>query len=511
MMRPVFPMAADLLEQTRRERDFYLRLLALDAQSEPEPFLKEALSLVVELTGAERGYLELRDEHDDAADAWSAENCSEDQLSSIRSQISRGIIAAALASGETVVTQSALLDERFNLRDSVQRAQIQGVLCAPIGGRAALGVVYLQKRGEPGSFCDADRRNAEIFAAHLAPIAERVFLRRRMAAQKDAMREIRARYRVEGIVGRSTALADAIRQAMHAAPTDVNVLLTGDSGTGKTQLARAIHANSPRAGGPFVEINCAAMTKDLIEKELFGSAGKAYTGAPDRDAPGKVAAAEHGTLFLDEIAEIPFESQSKLLQLLQSRTYFMVGGTTPISADVRLIAATNTDLDQAVRERRFREDLYYRLQVLPVRMPTLRERASDVPELAKTLLSTIRERHRFPSLDLSPAALRSLEAAEWPGNVRQLENAIEAAAIRASGAGVSRIEPHHLFPGRPATTDSCDDSKLSWQEQTRRFQRTVLERALEENDWNVTETAKRLDLARSHVHNLILAFGLKRR
>jgi len=496
------------LDQIRRERDFYRRLLDLGAQTELEPFLKEALSLVVALTGARQGYLELREESSDDA-WWMAHALSEAEVVDARSKISRGIVAEALASGATVVTEAALLDDRFRERRSVGMHRIGAVLCAPIGGNARLGVLYLHGHQQPGSFSEEDRAHAEVFARHLAPLADRLLARRRIACREDATRELREKYRLDGIVGRSPALAEAIQQAMLAAPLDVNVLLTGESGTGKSQLARAIHLNSPRASRPFIEINCAALPHNLIESELFGARAGSHSEAR-RDLPGKVAAAKGGTLFLDEVAEIPFESQSKLLQLLQSRHYYPLGATEPVEADIRLIAATNTDLDAAVRDRRLREDLRFRLEVLPVRMPSLRERKSDFPSLAGALLERVCSRNRLPRLDLSPGAVRAIAEADWPGNVRQLENALEAAAIRAAGLRGTRVEAGHVFRER-ATQDDDRPELLSFQDQTRRFQRDLLRRTLDETDWNVTEAAHRLDLARSHVYNLIRAFDLIRR
>jgi Nif-specific regulatory protein len=310
------------------------------------------------------------------------------------------------------------------------------------------------------------------------------------------------------VVGRSSALANAFQQAALVAPLDVNVLLTGESGTGKNLLARVIHDNGPRSTAPFVELNCAALPESLIESELFGALRGAHSTA-QRSVEGKVAAAKGGTLFLDEIGEIPLLAQAKLLQLLQSKQYYPLGSAHPVVADIRLIAATNSDLAEAVSERRFREDLFYRLQILPIRMPSLAERREDIPDLARHFCVSAFDRHGLARLDLSPGALLALDAVDWPGNVRQLAHAIEAAVIRAAGEGARRVERHHVFPDLRGEAAGGDDS-LSFQEATRRFQRELLLKTLSETSWNVTEAARRLDLARSHVYNLIKAFGLER-
>jgi Nif-specific regulatory protein len=496
------------VKRLRQERDLYARLLSLGTREDLEPFLEEALALVVEVTDSDQGFLEVR-----AADAeegepswWMAHACSSAEIDDIRRATSRGIIAEALATGETVVTPSATLDPRFRDRGSVREGRIGAVLCAPIGGTAALGVLYLQ-RGN-GTFSEESRARAEVFARHLAPLADRLLVRRRVRHRSDPTQPHRAKLRLEGVVGHSAALAEVLRLAALVAPLDVNVLLTGDSGTGKSQLARVIHQSGPRAARPFVELNCAALPESLVESELFGALPGAHSTA-QRALPGKVAAAEGGTLFLDEVTELPAPAQAKLLQLLQSRTYYPLGASRPVQADVRLIAATNTDLEEAVREKRFREDLFYRLQVLPIRLPGLAARVEDLPELAAHLVERASERHRLPRLALSPGARDAILAAEWPGNVRQLAHALEAATIRAAGEGAARIERRHVFPESGARGPQGDEG-TTFQEATRRFQRDLLRRVLDETAWNVSEVARRLDLARSHVYTLIKACGLER-
>jgi len=224
---------------------------------------------------------------------------------------------------------------------------------------------------------------------------------------------------------------------------------------------------------------------------------------------GKLAAAEGGTLLLDEIGELPIGAQAKLLQLLQTKQYYPLGASQPRTADVRLIAATNADLEAAIQSGSFREDLYYRLAVLQVRVPALSERPADVPDLARSFCARACEQHGLKRLQLSKAALRAVEAAEWPGNVRQLEHAIEAAAIRAAGLGAAQVEPRYLFPAE-VTSEVPEQEAATLQEATRRFQAEHVRKILAETGWNVSEAARRLDVARSYLYKLISGLGIER-
>jgi Nif-specific regulatory protein len=500
----------------RRERDLYLRLLRLSEQNDLEPFLRDALELIVEVTGAEHGLLELHDPEDAQPNGngngpggrrWTfVHGLSDGEAESVRRCFSQGIVASALATGTTIVTASASEDPRFRDRESVQMAHIDAVVCAPIGGFPPLGVVYLQGRVEPGAFDEEDRAAAETFARQVAPLADRLLALRRRRDESDPTRPLRAELRTTGLVGRSKALARVMREAALVAPLDVTVLLSGESGTGKSLFARLIHENSPRRNAHFVEINCAAIPESLLESELFGALPGAHSTA-SRRMEGRVATAEHGTLLLDEVVELPLGAQAKLLQLLQSKTYYPLGSSRPYTADVRVIAASNADLQAAVVARRLREDLYYRLQVMPIRIPALAERREDVPELADWFCAQAVERHRLPQVRLSPGARRALHIAEWPGHVRQLEHCVEVAAIRAAGEGALQVEHAHLFPSSAHVTDV---GQRTFQECTRRFQAKLVRDTLEESGWNVVEAARRLDIARSHLYNLINAFEIER-
>jgi Nif-specific regulatory protein len=508
-------------DRVRRERDLYRQLLDLGHEREIEPFLKKALALIVEVVGARRGYLELRDEGSggEAALFWEAGGCTDDDVAEIREAFSRGVIAEAIATGKTISTASALLDPRFKARGSVRRNRIEAVLCTPIGTTPPIGVVYLQDRIASGPFSEEDQTTAGIFARHIAVLADRLLVLRRRREERDATIPYRRALRAERLIGRSRALASVLRQVAEAAPNNLGVLLTGPNGTGKTQIARIIHDSGPRASGPFVELNCATLAEPLFENELFGAVQGAHATA-SRKVDGKVTAADGGTLFLDEVGEIPLTAQAKLLKLLESKEYYPLGASRPSRADVRIIAATNADLEAAVERRAFRQDLFYRLEELPIRVPALSERREDIAELVVHFCEATCEAQKLPRVTPSAGALFAAEAAEWPGNIRQLANAVRRAVIRAAGDGLSQIERRHLFPddeGRRATPDgnrpsSPDgDAPLTFQEATRRFQSDLLRRTLEDTNWNVTETAERLDLTRSHVYNLIKAFGLGRR
>jgi Nif-specific regulatory protein len=496
----------------RRERDLYLRLLSLGQQIALEPLLHEALALVVEVTEAHQGYLELYDDDSPANQPrwWIAHGFSRGEIAAVRGAISKGIIAEAIASGRTIATASAKDDPQFRDLQSVRLSRIEAVVCAPVGADPPRGVLYLQGQRRRGMFSESDVARAEIFARHLAPFVDHLAAGERRRVEQDPTRPFRDKLRLEGVIGHSAALAAVFKEIACVAPLNVSIVLAGESGTGKSHLARLIHENSPRAHRPFVELNCATIRPEIMESELFGHRKGAFTGA-DRDKDGLFTRAEGGTMFLDEISEIPISAQAKLLQVLQSGHYRPLAQEDAAlrHANVRVIAATNTDLPAAVAAGRFREDLYYRINVVTVRVPSLAERRGDVVELAVHLCGAACSRHELPHLELSGGARRAIETAEWPGNIRQLEHAVELAAIRCAAEGSRQIERHHVFPERHGEA-APGNRPASLQEATRSFQAELLRQTLEETEWNVLEAAQRLDIARSHVYRLMHAFGIER-
>jgi DNA-binding NtrC family response regulator len=490
------------------ERDYYRRLLDLGGRDELGPLLEAALGLAVEITGAECAYLELHE--DDAAGArrfWRAHGLNAEGLDAVRASISRGIIARAIAVGETIETDSAKDDDRFADFGSVREHAIRAVLCVPIGRSPPIGSLYLQRSDRVGGFSALDRDRIELFARQLTPLADRLLAQDASGrAPIDHTREIRTRFSCPELVGRSESLAHVLQQAALVAPLELDVLITGPSGTGKTALARAIVVNSKRATGAFVPLNCAALPDTLFESELFGAERGAHSTA-SKKMPGKVMAAEGGTLFLDEVGELSLAAQAKLLHLLQAREYHPLGATTAVRANIRIISATNADLRQRVAERRFRDDLYYRLHVLPIEFPALIDRREDIPAIAEHIVSETCKRHGFHKIGLSRRASLACREAAWPGNIRELAHALEAAVVRARGGASDVVLEHHVFPAAERT----GAGPPSFHEATRQFQRRFLLECLEANDWNITETARQLDLARSHVYSLIQANGLARK
>jgi Nif-specific regulatory protein len=496
------------LDSLRRERDFYRALVGFAGQEDLQLLLREAVDVLVARSGAREAVIEvMQDDGVDVTPCTAAHGCDGARLAAISTYISRGIISEAVATGESVVTANATEDPRFHDFASVRRAKVEAVLCVPIGRDPPIGVIYLQGKQGCDDFQPYDRhlqRDIEVVARALAPVVERLTAKAGMLASPPALAVV-AGDPFSAVRGRGSALTEVLARLRLAAPLDIHILLTGASGVGKTLIANAVHIASRRQAARFVEINCAAIPDNLLENELFGAEVGAHSSVPRGGIKGKVEAAEGGTLFLDEVAEMSLGAQAKLLQLLQSKTYYRLGGAESRRADIRIIAATNVNLKVAVAERKFREDLYYRLQVLETRIPSLAERPEDVVPLAAGFLRQAIERHQLSHKTLSPGAIRAIQAAEWPGNVRELANRIEAAAIQAHLRAGDLLEARDIFADAPVEGDTD-----TMQGATRRFQRKHLLAVLTSTDWNVLEAARVLDVSRSQVYNLIRGLELKR-
>ena len=491
-----------------RDRDFYRDVVRLSKQANLQLLLVEVSRLVELRTGAREAYVEVVAEEGAVNQSHVATvGCAEARASEIRTLVSRGILGEAVATGRTVVTADARTDPRFSDLESVQRQSVEAVLCVPIGSDPPIGAIYV--RGQAGTveftpFSQAIVDDIELLASSAAPNIERLLRQNGLVSLPPHRTELDDPA-FAGVVGRSNAMREVVGRLKLAGPLDIHLLLSGPSGSGKTVLARAVHMASNRKHAPFIELNCAAIPENLLESELFGADAGAFSSVPRGGLKGKVEAADGGTLFLDEIAELSVVSQAKLLQLLQDRHYFRLGSTIQRTADVRIVVATHVDLASAVAERRFRQDLYFRLKVLEIKVPSLAERSEDILPLSVHFLEQTARKHGWHGKSFAPSALRQLAAMEWSGNVRELAHRIESALVDATLRGSNVVERRDLLPSQ-----SDNGEALTLQEATRSFQAKHVRAVLDSTDWNVLDAAHILDISRSHVYNLIRAFELRR-
>ena len=313
------------------------------------------------------------------------------------------------------------------------------------------------------------------------------------------------------IVGKSYAIRALIDRIEKVAPTDARVLITGENGTGKELVARAIHRQSPRAKQPFVEVNCAAIPSELIESELFGHMKGSFTGAVT-DRAGKFEQANGGTLFLDEVGDMSLAAQAKVLRVLQDGQVTRIGGAKPIAVDVRVLAATNKTVEDEIAAGRFREDLYYRLNVVPLQVPPLRERREDIPLLVVHFVATLSSREGMAPRAIAPDAVERLVELDWPGNVRELRNTIERLLILAAGPRITAADVDRLVGRRAVETTGLGSLTeiRTFEEFKQAAERAYLLAKLREFDWNVSETARALEMPRSNLYKKIERYALVR-
>ncbi|HAX42174.1 MAG TPA: sigma-54 dependent transcriptional regulator [Bryobacteraceae bacterium] len=344
----------------------------------------------------------------------------------------------------------------------------------------------------------------------LAVLLQRAFEHRDLLAEVQTLRAtIDRKYGFSAIIGSSPVLLNVLDLAVRAAGSDSTVLIHGETGTGKELLARAVHCNSGRRDRPFVCINCGAIPRELLESELFGHTKGSFTGAMAHK-PGKVESAHTGTLFLDEIGEMPLELQVKLLRLIQQGEIEKIGAVAAIPVDVRIIAATHRNLEAMIEDGAFREDLYYRLAVIPLELPPLRERPEDIPELLHHFFARAREKHKRPGLTLPAEFIPYFQAYRWPGNIRELENIVERLVVLARPEGLTLADlPGGLRQQRPpleALQIDLPPEGIS----VDAVEKDLIVRALEKCHWNQTHAARYLDLSRKTLIYRMEKFGIRR-
>jgi len=419
--------------------------------------------------------------------------------------VSRTVVRRVVEERVGLLVNNVGATAEFKPSATLVQAQVQSLLCVPllVSGQAA-GAIYLDSTRFLERFTEHHLKLLTAVAGIAALALENA---RRLESLRNENRRLRSEVGLEhDIVGESPAIAAVLQKIARLAPSDANILIYGESGTGKELAARALHRNSPRADQPFIAINCAALTESLLESELFGHEKGAFTGAAGAK-PGQLEVVDGGTVFLDEIGELAPALQAKLLRVLQEREFFRVGGTKPIRVNIRVVAATNRDLAAEVAAGRYRQDLYYRLNVVSFTMPALRDRPSDIPLLAQHFLERFRRKCKRAVKGISPEALACLANSSWPGNVRELENAIEHAVI----LGVEEwIQPEDL-PETVLEGQTSGGASTRYHDAVLALKRELITRAVEQAKGNYTEAAKLLDLHPNYLHRLIRNLDLKTR
>jgi len=342
-------------------------------------------------------------------------------------------------------------------------------------------------------------------------VVERALERTRLGRENRLLLEqVQRQYGFENLIGTGPAMRGVFETLQKVAETDLTVLVRGESGTGKELVAQALHNRSPRCNRPFVAVNCAAISAELVESELFGHEKGAFTGA-DARRQGRFEAADGGTIFLDEIGDMAPETQAKVLRVLQERCFERVGGTSPIQVDVRVVAATHRNLEEGVKGGRFRKDLYYRLKVVEIDLPPLRERREDIPALAQRFLEAVTERLGRDKKRIDEAAMARLVRHGWPGNVRELQNAIEQAVVLAAGLEIEESDLH--LTKTPDAAVGSDVAGLGFGDAKKRtvehFERSYLLAALRRNGGNISRTAESIGMVRQSLQQKIRELGLR--
>ena len=462
-------------------RLFELSQLLMQSKTLDEQ-LEALLDAVIGATHAAKGFL-IRIE-DDEPRIIAARNLGGKTLPASVAQLSDSILSKVRETRQPLIVSNAIADTMFGRSESVMNLQLASVMCAPLIARGELlGLIYVGNDSVRGLFGDANLDVLTVFAAQASMLFQNAMLLAELRSDKGKLEEQLHQKSFGDIVGTSPSLVEVFRKVEKVAGTDISVLITGETGTGKELIARELHRRSQRASGPFIVVNCGAIPENLMESELFGHVRGAFTGAI-ATRTGKFQAANGGTIFLDEIGEMPIALQVKLLRALQERTINKVGDTKTERIDIRVVAATNRDLEAEIKKGGFREDLYYRLNVVNLHLPPLRERGDDTLILAKFLLAKYAEELNAKVKGFTPNALIAIKKYDWPGNVRQLENRIKKAIVLCDKSLVGP-EDLDLFAEALAPIMTLTQARED-------FQRRYILEVLERNNGNRTKTARDL-------------------
>ena len=488
---------------------------ALNSTLNLNEVLEKIIDSTIQLADADRGFLMLADARG-TLEFKIARDRDKQPLEREAFTISLSIVNDVAQRGEPLFISDILEDTRFKDQKSVLDLQLKRAVCVPLVlEKSIMGVIYTDSSRLSPAFAKDDMSIISAFAAQATIAIENAKLHGKVVHSQESLaienlrlrQELSGKYEYSGIIGRSKPMQEIFITIQKIAPLTTTILIQGETGTGKELIARAIHFNGTRKGAPLVAINCGAMPKDLLESELFGHKKGSFTGAVS-DKAGMFETASGGTIFLDEIGEMPLELQVKLLRVLQEGEIRRIGENVDRRVDVRVIAATNRDLNEDVKTGRFRSDLYYRLCVVPITIQPLRTRREDVLPLTEHFLKKYEAKMNKSGIEISPEAMRLLLVSPWPGNVRELENSIERALALC---GDSKLLTPQEFPNlvyEPETPDSLAEGK-SLKERLRAHERKIIIETLEKTNGKITRAAELLDVTRQHLHNKIRSYKIK--
>ena len=479
------PMA-DEAAPTFADIDAYQKLYEFSARLMEKHDLDELLDAlmdaVIEISNADKGFLILMD--GDHLDVKVARNLKKENIADAVAQLSDSIIEKVVRTRRPVIVSDAMNDDEFSGSQSIMRLKLSSVICCPLLDKGTLlGAIYVGNDSIVDLFQEESLRVLTIFAAQASLIVKAALAMNELKYDNRSLHERLEQIRFGEIVGTSPRMQEVYRRVEKIAATDISVLITGETGTGKELIAREIHNRSPRTGKPFVTINCGAIPENLLESELFGHVKGAFTGAV-ATKQGKFQTAHTGTLFLDEIGEMPLNLQVKLLRAIQEKVVIKVGDTRPETIDIRILAATNRDLEAEIKHGGFREDLYYRLNVVNLHLPPLRDRGDDVLVIARYLLVRYTKEYDAKVKGFSPNATVAIRKYNWPGNIREMENRLKKAIVLC--------ETTLIGPEDMGLTADVLPQILPLANAKDKFQREYINEVLALNNGNRTKTARDL-------------------
>ena len=467
------------LKGLRRLYEFSGMLLQRHSLGE---LLETLMDAVIELTSASKGFLILMESG--RPEVKVARNLKRESIDNAVAHLSDTILKQVVEQQRPLIVSDALHDATFASSESVMNLQLTSVMCVPLLEQGnVLGIIYVGNDNVVSLFNQSALDLLSVFASQATLIIQNALLVDSLKLESENLKKELRERRFGEIIGSCPSMLEVFRRVSKVAATDISVLITGETGTGKELIAKEIHTRSPRDKGPFITINCGAIPESLMESELFGHVRGAFTGAV-ATRPGKFQAANKGTIFLDEIGELPLNLQVKLLRVLQEKIVVKIGDTRPEAVDIRVLAATNKNLEEEVKGGRFREDLYYRLNVVGVALPPLRDRGEDIVLIARFLLQKYSEEYSSKVKGFTPNAVISMRKYDWPGNIRQLENRIKKAAVLCDKSMVGP-DDLDLMPEALKPVMTLSEAKEE-------FQQRYVQEVLERNGGNRTKTARDL-------------------